>query len=270
MAAIADVSTHSISDLISLKGRNAVVTGAAKGLGRAIARRLAEAGASVLMCDIDEEQVEASAKSIAHETGARLVAMKVDVRDGSSISSVANYAVDTFGQIDIWVNNAGIYPSIPVLEMIDADWDGVLDINLRGTFIGCREAAKRMASNGSGGVIINLSSTSGFNGGGPSLTHYTASKHGVNGITKQMALELASQQIRVLGVAPTIIVTDGLLETMGGAAAATGFELGPNYTMLGRAGVPDDVARVVLFCASDLSLFMTGSILPVDAGLLTR
>ena len=268
---ISDVSSNSIQDLISLKGRRAVVTGGAKGLGSAIGYRLAEAGASVLLGDIDEAGARATANTIAARTGSVVLSTRLDVSDGKSVGASADKAVAELGSVDIGVNNAGIYPLTPVLEMSDEEWDRVVDINLRGTFIGCREAARRMSKAGRGGVIINIASTAGFKGAGPGITHYVASKHGVRGITRQMALELADQQIRVLAIAPTTIVTEGVKAAMAGPAAEAGFELEHTYnSLLGRPGVPDDVAHVALFCASDMSLFMTGSTLPVDAGELIR
>jgi NAD(P)-dependent dehydrogenase (short-subunit alcohol dehydrogenase family) len=258
--AIAEVTDRSITELVSLAGRRAVVTGGARGLGAAIARRLAEAGASVLVGDIDDDGAEA----LAAEIGGR--ATHLDVSDGASIIAAADAAVTQLGGLDIWVNNAGIYPSTPVLEMDDDEWDRVLGINLRGTFIGSREAARRMVAAGKGGVIVNLSSAAGLRGRGPGIPHYAASKHGIVGLTRQMALEFAGDGIRVLGVAPLRVLTPGVEEAMAGAPPD---QLVP-MTPLGRGGVADDVARVVFFCVSDLSLFMTGSTVPVDAGDLAR
>jgi NAD(P)-dependent dehydrogenase (short-subunit alcohol dehydrogenase family) len=257
---VPDVTERPLQELVSLVGRRAVVTGGAKGLGQAIARRLAEAGAGILIGDIDET----GAKAVAAEIGATFarpaLSTSLDVADPASISAAADLAVAELGGIDIWVNNAGIYPSTPALELSDAEWSRVIGINLSGTFTGCREAAGRMVQAGHGGVIVNLSSTAGLRGRGPGVTHYVASKHGVIGITRQLALEFARYGIRVLAVAPARIVTPGVETATGGIDP--GGPLGP----LGRDGRPDDVARVVLFCASDLSLFMTGSTLQVDAG----
>jgi NAD(P)-dependent dehydrogenase (short-subunit alcohol dehydrogenase family) len=262
---IADVTDRPIQDLISLQARRAVVTGGARGLGRAIARRLAEAGAAVLIGDIDEEGAKTAAEEMAARFGVAAVASRLDVADPGSISAAADTAVAELGGIDIWVNNAGVYPSTPVLQLSDDDWDRVIRINLTGTFSGCREAARRMVHAGRGGVIINLSSIAGIRGRGPGVSHYVASKHGIIGITRQLALEFAEARIRVLAIAPTIIVTPGVQAAQEGADLERTLS-GP----LGRAGRPDDVARVALFCASDLSLFMTGSTLLVDAGEMAR
>jgi NAD(P)-dependent dehydrogenase (short-subunit alcohol dehydrogenase family) len=257
---IPDLTEQSLQELVSLAGRRAVVTGGAKGLGQAIARRLAEAGAGVVIGDIDESGAKAAAAEIGARYDGPTLSTRLDVANPASTSAAADLAVAELGGIDIWVNNAGIYPSTPALELSDDEWSRVIGINLSGTFTGCREAARRMVLAGNGGVIVNLSSTTGLRGRGPSVTHYVASKHGVIGITRQLALEFASHGIRVLAVAPARIVTPGVETATGGIDP--GGPPGP----LGRAGCPDDVARVVLFCASDLSLFMTGSTLQVDAG----
>jgi len=173
------------------------------------------------------------------------------------------------GQIDIWVNNAGIYPTSPVLEMAEADWDRVIDTNLKGSFLGAREAGRRMVAAGSGGVIINLASMASFSAYGIGFAHYTSSKHGVLGLTKSLAVELGPHNIRVLAVAPTLTDTPGLQKGFE-EYKAVGLdrvidEIG-GRAPLRRIATPDDIARVVLFCASGLSLLMTGSVLLVDAG----
>lgn len=265
---IADVSAKSISELCSLKGKAAVVTGGAQGLGKAIARRLAEAGASVLLGDIHDERVQAAAEDLSQSYGATVLATRMDVADAVSVTAAARLAVHKLGGVDIWVNNAGVFPSVPLTDMTEEVWDQVMSVNMRGVFLGSREAARNMIAAGRGGVIVNVASTAGFKGVAPGMAAYVASKHGVRGITRQTALELARHGIRVLGVAPTFCVTEGNLEL---------FAANPNSNVaveipatlnsrLGRVGVPDDIGRVVLFCASDMSAFMTGSTLLVDAG----
>lgn len=267
MSAVADVSDRSLTQLISLEGRVAVVTGAARGLGKAIAQRLCEAGANVVIGDIEEELAHQSAEELAARYGTKVLGTRMDVSDSASVAAVADLAENQLGSLNIWVNNAGIFPAKPATAMDDATWDRVFDVNVRGVFAGAREAARRMKPD-QAGVIINIVSTAGFKGIAPGLSAYVGSKHAVRGITKQLALELAPR-IRVLGVAPTYCVTEGniLAAQEHGPVDPADVQIGAMLTSkLGRVGVPDDIARAVLFCASDMSIFMTGSTLLVDAG----
>jgi NAD(P)-dependent dehydrogenase (short-subunit alcohol dehydrogenase family) len=264
---VSDVSEVSIKDLVSLAGRGMVVTGGAQGLGRAMARRLAEAGASVLIGDLKQDLARSAAADISQQYGARVIATHLDVSDSASVAAAAELATTTFGHLDVWVNNAGLYPNVELLRMTDDTWDQVMEVNLRGVFSGSREAARRMIGAGRGGVIINVVSTAGFRGVAPGVSAYVASKHGVRGLTRQLAIELAPHDIRVLGVAPTFCTTEGNTAALAELSARIGTEIPATLTSrLGRVGVPDDIARVVLFCASDMSLFMTGSTLLADAG----
>src|SRR5579883_2370861 len=138
---VADLSEVCLTTLISLAGRVAVVTGAAQGLGKAIARRLAEAGASVIIGDLKLDLAEAVAAELSHRYGGRVIATHMDVSDSASIAAAADLAVAALGGLDIWVSNAGLYPNIRLLEMTDQTWDQVMDVNLRGVFAGAREAA---------------------------------------------------------------------------------------------------------------------------------
>jgi NAD(P)-dependent dehydrogenase (short-subunit alcohol dehydrogenase family) len=272
--AIRDVSQKTVSQLISLDGKVAVITGGARGIGLAIARRFAEVGAAVVIGDLRQSDADSAAEAISKEFGGRALGAVVDVRDESAVVALADTTVREMGRLDIWVNNAGIFPGGGTVDLLMSDWDTVQDINLRGTFIGCREAARRMiAQEPKGGVIINVASVRGIRGG-PALAAYTASKHGVVGVTKALGIELGQHDIRVLGLAPTGVNTPGAAQR---TADATGAELervmAKRQSMaatlpLGRTGVADDIARVALFCASDMSILMTGSTLFVDAGYL--
>lgn len=260
-----DLTATPLTALISLMGKRAVVTGGAKGIGERIAYRLAEAGASVIIGDIDLPGAEAAAAAIASATGQTVEARALDVTDTASLAAAAERAVE-MGGLDIWVNNAGIFPTTgDPLEVTDDFVDRMLEVNVRGTYAGAREAAKCMTS---GGVIINLASTAGFKAG-VGISAYVASKHAVVGITKNLGVELGPRGIRVLALAPTVIVTPGVTEQMAPLKAA-GLDIESRMAAnpLGRGGVPDDIARVALFCASDLSAYMTGSVLAVDAGAL--
>ena len=261
--AIRDVSSRSLTELISLEGRRAVVTGAARGLGAQIVRRLVEAGAAVVAGDIDAAAVDAFAHELA-EGGHRVLGCRLDIADSVSLAAAADLAVNTFGGLDIWINNAGIFPTTgPAIDAEDDFVDRMLTVNVRGTYAGAREAARRMVD---GGVIVNLASTAGFKAS-PGISAYVTSKHAVVGLTKSLGLEFGSRGIRVLGVAPTIIDTPGVRAQLAPlAAAGVDVETRVSANALGRMGVPDDVARVVLFCCSDLAMYMTGSTLAVDAG----
>lgn len=269
----ADVSTRSLTDLLSLAGRRAVVTGAAQGLGKAIAARLAEAGADLLLIDLNEDAARAAAAELADRYGVRVASTRADVTDAASVAAAADLAVAELGGIDVWVNNAGIFPNAPVTMMPDEMWDATFAVNARGVFLGSREAARRMSADGSGGVIVNIISTAGVQAAFPGMAAYVGSKHAALGMTKALAVDLAPLGIRVLGVAPSFVPTEGNLAAAKAgveAAAAAGIEMPQldvmNSSMIGRMGTPDDIARVVLFAASDLSMIMTGSTLLADAG----
>ncbi len=261
--AIADVSDRSLVDLFSLKDRVAVVTGAARGLGAQIVRRLVEAGASVIAGDVDLAGVSTLAATVGD---GRVKAAALDVTDTATLAAAAERAVSEFGSLDIWVNNAGIFPTTgAVLDVTDEFVDRMLVVNTRGTFAGAREAARRMAG---GGVIINMASTAGLKAS-VGISAYVASKHAFVGLTKALALEFGPRNIRVLAVAPTVIDTPGVrheLEPLRESGLDVDARLSANP--LGRLGVPDDIARVVVFCCSDLANYMTGSVVAVDAGSL--
>jgi NAD(P)-dependent dehydrogenase (short-subunit alcohol dehydrogenase family) len=265
---VPDLTDVPLAALVSLEGKTAVVTGAARGIGQAIARRLAEAGAKVLVADVDGGAAVQTAKELA-AAGATATGRGLDVTSGDDIAATADAALTEHGSLDVWVNNAGIYPATPLFDMTDDDWDHVLDINLRGAFIGSREAARRMVAAGSGGVIVNIASVAGYRGR-KALAHYSSSKHGLRGLTRSLAVELGPHGIRALGIAPTMVITPG---TDAVAAQPRSADMQPldvySHLPLGRLGVPDDVARVVLFCASDLATYMTGSTLAVDAGQMS-
>lgn len=266
-----DVSGSSITDLIALNGRAALITGGAQGLGRAVAERLAEAGANVALADLNVDLATEAARSIGERYGVKAIGVEMDVTKEKSVSDGADEAAATIGALSVWVNNAGLFPSVPVSQMSVEAWDQVYAVNTRGTFLGAREAVKQMA--GYGGVIVNVVSTAGFQAPAPGLSAYVGSKHAVRGMTKAMALEFAPLGIRVLGVAPSYVPTEGniaMATAMMEQAAAAGIEIPQmdvmNQSLIGRTGTPDDIARVVLFAASDLATIMTGSVLLADAG----
>ncbi|MES4908991.1 MULTISPECIES: SDR family oxidoreductase [unclassified Streptomyces] len=264
-----DVSARPLAGLTSLRERRIVVTGGGRGLGKAIAARLAEAGARVLIGDIDAELATAAAAELADGYGTDVLGVEMDVTDSDDMRTAADAAVRRWSGLDAWVNNAGVFPNVPIADMDDMTWDHVFAVNTRGTLAGTREAARVMCDGGHGGVIVNICSTAGFRGSAPGLAAYVGSKHAVRGITRQSALELAPHGIRVLGVAPSYVPTEGN-QLAAATPPAPEFREASTPLMMtspvGRTGTPDDIARVVFFCVSDLSMFMTGSTLLADGG----
>lgn len=266
--AVPDVSGRSLAELWSLAGRRAVITGGAKGIGRAIAERFAEAGAAVVLGDLDLDAARRAATAIATRHGGFAFAHEVEMAESDSVAAFADAAHDQLGGFDIWVNNAGIYPSAPLLEIDHAEWDRVIAVNVRGCFVGSQLAARRMVAARRGGVIVNISSTGAVKAA-PGVAHYITSKHGVVGITKALSVELAPHDIRVLSIAPSMTQTEGRVAfldrytTPEVRALITEME---GRVPLGRIGVADDIARAALFAACDMSMLMTGSVLFVDSG----
>lgn len=253
-----------LAELVSLTGRVAVVTGAARGIGRAIATRFVEAGATVVIAD--REGAAAAVDELAPH-GA-VSGIELDVTDSAAVTGLVESLVAEHGRLDVWVNNAGVFPSSPLHELTDDEWRRVHAVNLDAAFFGAREASRAMIATGSRGVIINLSSVSGYRGR-RGLAHYSSSKHAIRGLTRSLAVELGPRGIRAVAIAPTMVATPGTEE----AARAAGVRLHSTdvyeHLPLGRPGLPDDIARVALFAASDLAAFVTGTTLIVDAGQMS-
>ena len=271
---IPDVSAQPLDALMSLRGRVAAVTGGASGIGAAICHRLAEAGAAVAVLDRDASAATATAEQVASRHGVATRAVQVDVKDEAAVTAAADQVVQHLGDLHVWVNNAGAYPSAQAIELSGAGWDDLLNLNLRAAFVGAREAARRMIDRKHGGVVVNLASTAANKAGGGNAVHYVASKHAVAGLTKQLAYEWGAQDIRVLAVVPTLTLKTPGIEEKQEWLDSVGFgTVLDDYAAslpLGRAALPDDVARLVLFAASDLSTIMSGSVLYADAGDMTK
>jgi 3-oxoacyl-[acyl-carrier protein] reductase len=242
-----------------LSGQVAIVTGGARGLGRAIAETLSACGAKVALVDVNAETLAETVAAI-RQAGGTAEAFVGDVTDSQRVNQVVEEVIARLGSLEILVNNAGITRDSLVMRMKDEQWDAVLGINLRGTFLFTRAAARPMLK-AKRGRIINIASVSGLMGN-PGQANYSASKAGVIGLTRTVARELASRGITVNAVAPGFIATD-----MAAKLGEDVLQQVKAQTPLGRLGDPQDVADAVLFLASEAASFITGHVLVVDGGL---
>lgn len=243
--------------MVDLSGKVAVVTGAAQGIGREIALSLAENGAKVIVTDVTDQVFDVLKEIDA--LGREGLAIKCDVTDPAEGKDVVGEVLDKYGKVDIVVNNAGIYPARAFTEMTEEEWDRVLRINLRGTFH-CTKAALPTMIKQRYGKIINISSIAGSVVGFQNLVHYSASKAGIVGFTRSLALEVAQYGININAVAP------GTIETPGTKTDEIVYEQTRKTIPLNRWGLPKDVANLVVFLASDDSSFITGQCIVVDGG----
>ena len=243
-----------------LKDKVAIVTGAARGIGRATAERLIEEGAKILICDIDEAQLMRTAAELGGED--RVLAQLVDVVNKGHVEQLVEKAVQHFGRLDIMVNNAGIAPVVDFLDVTEEMLSRVLDVNLKGAFYGTQAAGRQMIKQGDGGVIINMSS---INSGlaNPNVAPYAISKGGMNQITSTAAVAFAPHGIRVVGVGPGTIMTDMVA---GAFMNSAGNHAILSRTPLGRYGQASEIAAVVAFLASDDASYITGETVYVDGG----
>ncbi|HEY9304171.1 MAG TPA: 3-oxoacyl-ACP reductase FabG [Mycobacterium sp.] len=240
-----------------LAGQTAVITGGAQGLGFAIAQRFVDEGARVVLGDVNLEATEPAAKELGGDDVA--AAVRCDVTSGADVDSLVASAIDRFGGLDIMVNNAGITRDATMRKMTEEEFDQVIAVHLKGTWNGLRTAAAIMREN-KRGAIVNMSSLSG-KVGMIGQTNYSAAKAGIVGMTKAAAKELAHLGVRVNAIAPGLIrsaMTEAMPQRIWDAKVAE--------VPMGRAGEPSEVANVALFLASDLSSYMTGTVLDVTGG----
>jgi NAD(P)-dependent dehydrogenase (short-subunit alcohol dehydrogenase family) len=243
-----------------LEGKNAIVTGAARGLGLAIAKRLADAGAKVVMADIDGSELSAAAAGVPNADS-----VTCDVRDERHVQGLVSGTISRYGHLDVMVANAGVAAVGPIVETTLEEWRDVLSVDLDGVFLCTKHAGAAMAGNG-GGSIINIASIKAF-GGAPVTASYGAAKAGVVSLTKTAALELRGHGVRVNAICPGWFGTD----MVNGAKAKFEAALGIGFDdyighIQGRLGEPDEVASLAVFLASDRSAFSSGTAYVVDGG----
>jgi 2-deoxy-D-gluconate 3-dehydrogenase len=260
-----------LHELLDLSGKVAIVTGGALGLGQGIVRRLQEAGAKVVIADVNVAAANQFADELNTTKPESALAVPVDISKDSDVTSLIEQTVSNFGEINIFVNNAGIYPPKPLHDMAEEDFMKVINVNLRGAFNCTKAASEQMIKQGKGGKIINITSIDALHPSMIGLAHYDASKHGLWGFTKNIALELASHNIWVNAIAPGGIITPGVAAMNHGASAeqtAAASEAFMAKIPMHRMGDPDEIGKVALFLASEMSSYMTGEQIVVDGGAL--
>jgi 3-oxoacyl-[acyl-carrier protein] reductase len=246
----------------ALEGKTALVTGAARGIGQAIARKLAVEGCDVALCDLKAEWLTETV-GLIEAAGRKAKCFEADVSNAAAVEAVVSGVVEAFGKVDILVNNAGITKDTLMVRMSEQDWDAVLSVNLKGTFLFTKAVARPMMKQRSG-AIVNVASIIGLIGNAGQC-NYAASKAGVIALTKSAAKELAARNVRVNAVAPGFIQTR-MTDVLPEEVRKKMLDLIP----MSRFGRPEDVANVVLFLASDAAAYVTGQVLPVCGGMVMQ
>ncbi|MEI7880981.1 MAG: 3-oxoacyl-[acyl-carrier-protein] reductase [bacterium] len=248
--------------MATMTGKVALVTGAARGIGQAIAKKLAAEGCDVALCDLKVEWL-AETVGLIEALGRKVKCFEVDVGNAAAVDEAVSGALKEFGKIDILINNAGITKDTLMIRMSEQDWDAVMTVNLKGTFLFTKAVARPMMKQRTG-TIVNVASIIGLIGNAGQC-NYAASKAGVIALTKSAARELAARNVRVNAVAPGFIETK-MTEALPEEVRTKMLGAIP----MGRFGQPEDVANVVLFLASDMSSYMTGQVLPICGGMVMQ
>lgn len=252
-----------VSKLFDLSNKVAIVTGSGRGLGATMAKGLADAGAAVVICARTQADVDKTTAEIT-KSGGKAAGTTVDIAQRESCQRLIDFAVNTFGRVDVMVNNAAIDVIVPAEDVTDDAWDQIIDINLKGYFLCSQIAARQMLAQRSGGSIINITSICSVIGV-RGLTSYSASKGGVNQLTRVMAVEWATRGIRVNAIAPGYFqnIMQGAVTEHANPEKEKHIA---TFTPMGRRGHPDELIGPAVFLASDASSYVTGEVLLVDGG----
>lgn len=260
-----------ISQEITLSGKTAIVTGGALGIGFGISYRLAEAGAAVAIADLKLEAAQEASNQLSKK-GWKACAFAVDVSRENDVKRMVGEVVGQFNSIDILINNAGIYPSIPLSNLTSGDFEKIVAVNLEGAFLCTKYVSDQMIKQGKGGKIINITSIDALHPSSVGLATYDATKHGLWGFTKNVALELSKYKIWVNAIAPGGIATPGVEASQKSPPKGVDMQKVMEAFLakipMHRMGEPDEIGKVALFLASDMSSYMTGSQIVVDGGVL--
>lgn len=271
MAASPGPALPRVASLLDLTGRSALVTGAAQGFGFAIARRLAEAGARVIVTDVDADRAADAAARLATEFGGPTDSARLDISDEAEVQAV----FARFADLDFLVNNAGVFSNFTIENLTVEEFDRIQRVNVRGVFLCSKEFARTMGDRTAGKVIVNIASVDALGPSCPGQVHYTSSKHAVAGLTKGFSVELAPKGVRVCSICPGAALTEGAVALITGGTPA-GIDIAAQWdgiaarTPSRRLVTVDDVALGVLFLVSPMAAGITGTLIPVDGGITSQ